>query len=401
MDIFQDALTRWIEIDLDAITHNITQVKEQLKEDVQVMAVVKGDAYGCGSVACAHAAVAAGCTMLGVTTLEEALELRFQEIDVPILVFSTLLTHEVHLYVQHHLTPTVTNAEALLTLEDIVPDDTSFPIHIKIETGMGRLGLKPEELPAFLAVLENTHNIHLAGIYTHFAKATDRKYVKLQAERLLEAQAVLLENGLKDFLLHACASSTYINYPEYHFDMVRIGTLIYGQIPAGISSKLAIVDPWKVKAKVIQLNNVSSGESIGYGRDYIARKSISIAIIPVGLADGFSLTPPMKAKSLMDLLRIVIKEILKYTALPLKTSNTIFFQGHPLPLIGRVGMQLLAVDASSFPEIKLGDTVELELRRTSASPRLARVYFKEGKVREIRSIVQNAFNEKFARGTEM
>lgn len=394
MDNLQGLAVRWIEIDTEVITHNIMQIKTQLANNVKLMAVVKGDAYGCGGVECARVALEAGCSMLGVTTLEEAVELRQHGISAPILVFSPLLSDEADWYVRFELTATIVHKESLAALAQAGENTTcKQSVHLKIETGMSRLGLTYQEISETLIMFKEFPNVALEGVYTHFAKVTDDKFVKKQADKLLQAVKMCEANGFTSLIVHACASGAFLKFPQYHFDMVRIGNLLYGQAPAEIVHTLNILDPWHCKARLLQKKKVQVGESIGYGRDFIAKHPMDIAVVPIGLADGFSLEPPRNPKNFIDLLKIIVKEILKFLGKPVHISGTVMYNGKNLPIIGRIGMQLTAVDVTDFPELVAQAEVEIGIRRTSASMRITRVFTKGNSVYSIRSIIGEQANE--------
>lgn len=385
MEKLGDMLTRWIEINTDDIKHNLSEVRSALQEETRLMAVVKGDAYGCGSVNCA-AAIEAECDMFGVTTLEEAMELRNNNINLPILVFSPLMASEAEMYVQNNITPTIINKEGLVSIGE-ASASSKHPFQLKIETGMGRLGIQVEDVPALLDIMNEFPNLIFEGIYTHFAKALYEPYVKKQVDNLLTARDICKARGFNNLIIHACASAAFLKYQQYHFDMVRIGTLLYGQAPAGILPNFELKDPWQFNVRILQIKNIKAGESVGYGRDFIASKPLKIAIIPIGLADGFTLDPPTKAKNFIDLLKILVKEILKYLGKPLNLSGTIMYNNKTLPIIGRIGMQMLAVDITNISGIEQVGNLQIGIRRTSTSARIARVYVKKADIVAIRSIM--------------
>jgi len=317
MQEYLQQLTRWIEIDTDAIVHNLARIREIIAPRVKILAVVKADAYGLGMEEIARVLVREGVDMLGVTNLEEGMELRRQGIDTPILIFAPILPQQAPLAVEYRLTPSVSSHESLEALAAAVqPWQGPFPIHIKIETGLGRTGLDPEKAGGFIRhILENYPQIHIEGLYTHFARAgAGDRFTRGQ---FLRFQALLEE--LKDCcieipLRHVCNSAGLLALPEMHLDMVRVGTLLYGQYPPGVSAGLDLQDPWKVKARVLHAAQFPPGASIGYGRDYILRSGARIAVISMGYADGLAVTAVSRPKNLLDLGKSLVKTFLAYVA---------------------------------------------------------------------------------------
>ena len=372
---------RWVEIDLDAVKHNVLQVKKTLRQSTKFMAVVKADAYGCGAVEVSQAVLEAGADMLGVTTVDEGVELRAHGIEAPILVFSPVVSGEGQLFSEYRLTATVAGESSV---DELVRASENDPIavHLKVDTGMNRIGIGPDGVSSAVGYIKQFSQLYLEGMYTHLATtSSDAPFAQKQFQLFQEA-AGSLKQTLDVPLLHVCNSAAAVDFPHMHLDMVRIGTLLYGQMPFGRHKRLELKDPWQVRARILHVKSVPSGESVGYGRDYTVKRNTRVGIIPLGFSDGLGVSPVMRPKNLLDMLKMLIKTVLAYlgkeTGTPLVSAN-----GKRIRVLGRVGMQMTAVDLTEF-NLNEGDTVSVCLRRTNAGSRLPRVFLAEKKIRSIR-----------------
>jgi len=365
---------RWVQINLDSIKFNVRQVKELLKPGTKLMAVVKADAYGCGAVEVSRAVLEAGADMLGVTTLDEGVELREMGIEAPILIFAPLLPGEIETVSRYSLTATAGNSHLL---EILSAKGRDFPVklHVKVDTGMNRVGLHPDEVVDFAERARRLPGVELEGLYTHLATTlkADKSFVLRQFENFTKTVSELEKRDLQIPLKHICNSAAALDMPQLHMDMVRVGTLIYGQYPFGYENRIHLRDPWEVKARVVHIKEVPAGQSIGYGRDYRARRRTRVGIIPFGFADGFGVGPEMSPKNFLDLLKMLAKKVLSYFGVRAGTP-LVKFAGTPVKVLGRIGMQLTAVDLTGLEHVKVGDTASVFLRRTGASSRLPRVF---------------------------
>jgi alanine racemase len=370
---------RWIEIDTDAIRYNFQQIKKLLAEDTHLIAVVKADAYGLGAVETSRVLEECGASLLAVTTVDEGIELRQGGISIPILLLSPFLPDEAGLVGQFNLIPAISSIEQVQALVEAGAKDVK--IHLKIETGMGRTGLTVQEVSPFLQALADYPEVELEGAFTHFAQAcADDSFTKKQFSLFQEAVQEITDYGINLRYIHACNSAATLDLPAMHCNTVRVGTLLFGQSPAQVKEQLELQDPWKAKARVIYIKDVEPGTSVGYGREYIARRKTKIAVIPLGWADGLTVMPHIRPKNLLDLLKMMAKLLLDFLGKGQQT--TILIRGKRYPLVGRLGMQLsmAAVDQ----EVKVGDQVQITMRRISANPRLPRVYLREGQVYALR-----------------
>jgi len=364
---------RWVEIDTDAIRYNYQQVKNLVGPDVQIMAVVKADAYGLGAVESARVLAECGAAMLAVTTVEEGVELREAGISIPILLLSPFLPEEASLVVDYDLTPAVSSLEQVKALA--ATGTQKRKIHLKIETGMGRTGLFSSEVGSFLRELQQYPQIEIEGAFTHFAQArAGDQFTKKQFAIFQDAVQEILDNGIKLKFIHACNSAATLDLPEMHCNMVRVGTLLFGQCPPQVKNKLDLKDPWQVKARVIHVKDVPPGTSVGYGREFIAKKTTRIAVIPLGWADGLTVSPAIRPKNFLDLGKMIAKLILEF--LGRGSQTTIRLGEKKYRLVGRLGMQLSMAEVDQ--DVRVGDEIQVTMRRLSTNSRLARVYFKDG-----------------------
>lgn len=378
---------RWVQVDLDAIMHNVQVVKALLKPETRLMAVVKADAYGFGAAEVSRAVLEAGAHMLGVTTVDEGVELRKQGIEAPILVFAPFFPEELRTAAAWDLTGTVTdlNLLDLNLLEEIYSVGSPGKVHIKVNTGMNRLGISPEQLVECFKLIGNIPGLEVEGVYSHFATTPSqgRSFMERQFAVFSQAVVDLEEQNLHIPIKHICNSAAVLDMPEMHLDMVRVGNLLYGQYPQGSRSPIQLKDPWKVRARIISVRQVLPGEAVGYGCDFKARQNIRVGIIPLGFADGLDVAPHFKPKSLGDLLRMLAKTVLSFFGRRMG-SPLVTWKGKPLNLVGRIGMQVAAIDLSKEQELGIGDSVEVFLRRTTAGRKLPRVYVLGEKVKGIR-----------------
>ncbi len=288
----------WVEINLDNATHNFRAVRNVIDRGIKVMAVVKGDAYGCASALPAQLMVELGAEYLAVAILDEALELRRAGITAPILVLGFTPVAHAETAVENNITLTVYREETVKAIsEAAVRQGKRAKVHIKIDTGMGRIGIPGEEdeVLRFVEFTRAQTSIELEGIFTHFSVAEmeepgDREYTYEQCGTFRRITDMLTEKGINIPLRHACNSAAIVNMPkESHYDMVRTGSAIFGiTVTEEYNKKLNIKPVISLKARIGHIKEVRSGRDISYGRTYTTRGKTVIATLPVGYADGYS-----------------------------------------------------------------------------------------------------------------
>ena len=373
--------SRWVEVDLEAIRHNYRQIRRFVDKNVKILSVVKADAYGHGAVETARVLEEMGTDMLGVTTVQEGRKLREGQIAAPILVFGPFLPEEIAVAAGHDLTVTVAGLETLRFLEKAaVSYSHRIKIHLKVETGLGRTGLWPSETAETIRQVADIPGLELEGIYSHLATAmqNDKRYAYKQFNCFQETLALLEKEGLnRNFTRHISNSAAVLDLPEMNLDMVRVGTLLYGQYPhPRQEGRLDLKNPWSFKARVIYIRELPPGHSVGYGRTYKTKRPTRIAVLPVGFADGLQVEPVLKPTSLWELLKGMAKLVLQYLGITRSVQKVVFARGRG-ELIGKIGMQLSLVDITGIPGVEIGTVADIPVRRTAVSSDVPKLYWEE------------------------
>jgi len=374
-------LTRWVEVDLDAIAHNYRQIKARVGDDVAILSVVKADAYGHGAAAVARLLEALGTRMLGVTTVAEGKSLREQGIAAPILVFGPFLPEEADDIAAADLTATVAEREALRHLERAaLARNKTIRVHLKIETGLGRTGLWPQEVPEVAEKIRNAPALLLEGVYSHLATAAwrNKKHSLRQFQIFMKVIEDLERAGITGLIRHIANSAAMADLPQMRLDMVRAGTILYGQAPGpGGVEPLELRDTWSLKARVIYVRELPPGHGVGYGRNFVTPRRTRVAVLPVGFADGFRVEPVAKPAGLKELGIGIIKLVLQFFNSRL-VNQPVLFDGGAAYIIGKAGMQMTMADITGLPGIEVGSVARLPARRTAVSPLINKVYLGGG-----------------------
>jgi alanine racemase len=286
----------WAEVDLEAIRENIRQIRRFTRQGTkapEIMAVVKAEAYGHGAVATARAALEAGATRLGVAIPEEGILLREAGIDRPVLVFTPLLPDQAETFLDYSLTATIAGEESARALSaGAGRRGQEARVHLKVDTGMGRVGVPPGEAPGLARKVAALPNLEVEGVYSHFATAdeADLTFAYKQLDLFKEVLNNLAEAGMRIPLKHIANSGAIINLPESYFDLVRPGIIIYGLYPSAETprDRLPLKPALSLKARVVQVKRVPPGTGISYGRIYHTKRATNIVTLPLGYADGWS-----------------------------------------------------------------------------------------------------------------
>jgi alanine racemase len=273
-----------VTVDLDAIRHNVRTLKP---DGAELMAVVKANGYGHGDVPVALAALDAGATWLGVALVEEGLALRLAGVEAPILVLSEVPDGSEAVALAHRLTPTLYTAEGLRRLAAAARGRVG--VHIKVDTGMHRVGVWPSEDAAGFVRDAVGAGLEVEGIFTHLAKSEDDEVTtKLQLERLGAVVDAIRASGIDPRYVHAANSGGVIRHPEAHLDLVRTGIAMYGIPPApGVGEELGLLPAMTWRSAVASAKRLDAGERLSYGHRYELQRPAWIAAIPVGYADGY------------------------------------------------------------------------------------------------------------------
>lgn len=357
--------TTWVEINCTNLAHNVRAVQQWIGPQVKLLAVVKANGYGHGAVEVARVALAQGVDYLGVTHLREGAELRAGGIEAPILVFGPPLPDQMADLVRLDLTATVTHLDMAQALNRAAQEQgRQVRVHIKVDTGMGRLGVLPGEAPELVASVRNLPALELEGIYTHFATAfcRDKTYTRRQFAIF---QEVLRGLSCPPPLRHCANSAALLDLPETHLDLVRCGTLLYGQYPsAEVSRPLDLRPTWALKTRIVELRRLPAGWRVGYGGEYVTSRPTLLATLLVGYAEGLSLAPAGVLRRPRHLWQQVLR----------KPAETVTVRGQKAPVVGRISMQTCMVDVTDVPDVQCGDEVLLASRRVTTPRELPRLY---------------------------
>jgi alanine racemase len=282
----------WVEIRLDHIVHNVQAIKKWIGQNVRLLAVVKANGYGHGSIAASWACLEGGADILGVGSPQEGIELREGGIRSDILVLGGCFDDQTDLVAQHGLIQCVQNREILNSLENAGKQyNKNIRVHIKVDTGMGRLGIYPEEVTELWDVISGFKHIRVEGIFSHLATSEklDKTYAQDQISRFQELRDQFKQKNIHVPLWHVCNSGGTIHFPEAHHDVVRCGLMIYGIYPSKEMDHPVKVHPamtWK--SRIVTIKTIQKGGSVSYGRNWIADKNEKIGVIPLGYHDGYS-----------------------------------------------------------------------------------------------------------------
>jgi len=326
----------WVEVDLDAIAYNLRQIKSKVEPvGAKILAVVKDNAYGHGAVEVARTAAETPVQMLGVATIEEAIELRQAGIELPILVICCILPEQAEEVVLHDITQTVCDLDVCKSLSDEAERlGKQVRVHVKVDTGLGRIGTLYYEASQFVASIGQFPRLNIEGIFTHFASAgTEESFTILQLKRFKAVVLRLHEMGIHIPIRHAANSSSIIGVPAAYFDMVRPGVMIYGLYPDEPSPEIELKPALSLKTRVVYLKEIPAGWSVSYGRTYRAKKPTVVATLAIGYGHGYNRH--------------------------LSNSGEAIIRGVKAPIIGTVCMDQCLCDVTHIPGASVGDEVVL------------------------------------------
>ncbi len=379
-----DKMKTWVEVDLDAVAHNLQTIRSAMQGNAKVMAVVKADAYGHGMEEVAEVALKHGADWLGVTTLEEGIELRKAGFEASILLLGITDVDEAALVVEYNLVQTVCTddlAEALSAAAESL--GTKAVVHVKVDTGLSRFGVLPEHAYEFVSRLKLLPGIELQGIFSHFASPYEEDaYNEHQLSVFMGVLNELKEKGIDIPIKHIANSAAMIEYPHMHMDMVRLGFILCNDSPARHAErKLPLKDALSWKTRVVYTKKIAKGTSIGYAQSYFAPRDMTIAILQMGYSDGYSTALSNKAEVLIH--------------------------GRKVPVVGKVAMSHVVVDVTDIPDpvlvhdeaVLIGQqenevltVVDMSSKAGAGdaetlcriAKKLPRIYYKEGKVFKVK-----------------
>ncbi len=326
----------WAEVDLDSIAHNMREIRRVTSPSAEVMAVVKADAYGHGAVEVAQTALANGASRLAVSILDEALELRRAGFMVPILILGYTPDYQAETVVQHNITQAIYRLDTAQALSLAATNlGKKAKVHIKLDTGMGRLGVAPDHGgPDLITAMRRLPNLELEGLFTHFAAADDADpgYTQRQFETYQGFVQRLEDRGIRVPIRHVANSAAILNFPEMHLDMVRVGISLYGYYPSPqVRHEVSLRPALSLKTQIGHLKTVPAGTGISYGVTHVTDKATTIATLPIGYADGLSRR--------------------------LSNVGQVLVRGRFAPILGRVCMDQCMIDVGHIPDLSVGDDV--------------------------------------------
>jgi len=326
-----------VEIDLDSFSRNWAEISRMAGPGVKVLQVVKADAYGHGAIEISRAAVKNGVYALGVANADEGVQLRVGGIEAPVIILSPSTAAEIDEIVKYHLIPSVSDIHFAVELSGrLVEKGERLPVHIEVDTGMGRGGAISGDAIAMVKDVIDLPNIEVEGIFSHLAvsEEQDDAYNALQWERFDEILKGLEREGIAIPLRHISNSGGVLDFPAFNLDMVRPGIMTYGVYPGpGTEAKAKLAPVMTFKTTVVILKEFPAGYSIGYGRTYITRRPSRIATIPVGYGDGYGVVMSNRGEALI--------------------------RGKRAPIVGRISMDMCTVDVTDIPGCGIGDEVVL------------------------------------------
>ena len=336
----------WAEVSLGTLRQNFRAVQRHISPAVQVCAIVKADAYGHGAVECARALEEEGARWFGVTSLDEAIPLREAGITGRVLLMTGFWRGEEEEIIRLGLNPTIWETGQIEWFEKAATalGVSKHPIHLKVDTGMGRLGVAPEDLPRICSALKASPHLVLEGLSTHLASSEvlDEPSVAVQLKSFAEARNLLRNEGFNPPLIHAANTGAVISRPESWNTMVRPGIALYGYyMPferagrevSGSGLRLAVKPVLTWKTRILSLRDMRANQALGYGGIYVTKAPARIAVLPVGYADGLN-------RKISSQGRVIVGE-------------------HYAPIVGRISMDLTLADVTGLPGVSVGDEVIL------------------------------------------
>ncbi|NEO74104.1 alanine racemase [Moorena sp. SIO3H5] len=328
----------WAEIDQVALHQNLRQIQQLLRHPTQLMAVVKADAYGHGALTVARTAIEAGAGGLCVATVSEGIQLRQGGIKATILLLGATNTPEQVKAIAHwQLEPTLCNPQqALVFSETLSGLNQTLPVHLKLDTGMSRLGMPWQDAIEFVRLVQQLPNLEIASVYSHLATADspDPTVMRQQHEKFKNAIAQLQAGGITPPRLHLANSAATLTDSALHYDWVRVGLALYGLYPAEHLQNVIHLKPvMQVKARITQIKTIPPDTGISYGYQFISNRQMRIAVVGIGYADGVP-------RNLSNRMNVIIR-------------------GQQVPQIGAITMDQLMLDVSDIPNIQVGQIVTL------------------------------------------
>jgi alanine racemase len=326
-----------MEVNLANIQANFKAIRKHIGTRPQIFAVVKADAYGHGAIKVSKALIEAGCQRFAVATPDEAIELREAGINDPVLVLGPSPYYAAKEYVHYDIAAACTDMNfAKAMSQEAVNQGKTALLHLKIDTGMGRIGFFPEEMQEVIDEIIRLPGIKIEGLFTHFATADEKRldFTEFQFSQYMKVYHLFENRGVRIPLRHVCNSAGILHSPEKYLDAVRPGVILYGMWPSEECVRPIDLKPtFEVKTSVALVREVPSHSGIGYGLRYMTRGREKIAVLPIGYADGYSRALSMKVPALIHAKKV--------------------------PIVGNICMDQMMIDVTGIDDVKVGDEVVL------------------------------------------
>ena len=380
----------WTEVNLDAIAQNVRNIKKLIGEKKELMAVVKGNAYGHDILEVSSVVLKNGASRLAVARLEEGIFLRKAGIVIPILILGLTLKQQAELLVSYNITPTVCEYEMIEKLsESAIKEDKVVKVHLKVDTGMRRIGIFSHDILRFIKRVGALKNVEIEGIFTHFSVADekDKTYTEKQFRKFMGVLTTLEKEGIRIPIKHVSNSATLLDLPHMWLDLVRPGISMYGLYPSTeVQKTIKLIPAHSFKTRIVFLKELPMGESIGYGRTYTTnQRRTKVASLPLGYADGYN--------------RLLSNQV------------EVLVRGRRFPIIGRICMDQTMIDVTNLPQVEIGDevvlwgrqgeeeitveeiaekigTINYEIVHMPDKKRVPKLFIKEGKPYKIKSMLR-------------
>ncbi len=380
----------WTEVNLDAIAQNVRNIKKLIGEKKELMAVVKGNAYGHDVLEVSSVVLKNGASRLAVARLEEGIFLRKAGIVIPILILGLTLKQQAELLVSYNITPTVCEYEMIEKLsESAIKEDKVVKVHLKVDTGMRRIGIFSHDILRFIKRVRDLKNVEIEGIFTHFSVADekDKAYTEKQFRKFMGVLTTLEKEGIRIPIKHVSNSATLLDLPHMWLDLVRPGISMYGLYPSTeVQKTIKLIPAHSFKTRIVFLKELPMGESIGYGRTYTTnQRRTKVASLPLGYADGYN--------------RLLSNQV------------EVLVRGRRFPIIGRICMDQTMIDVTNLPQVEIGDevvlwgrqgeeeitveeiaekigTINYEIVHMPDKKRVPKLFIKEGKPYKIKSMLR-------------
>ncbi len=321
-------------IDMDQLKRNLTSIRKNLGKDVHVNAVVKANAYGHGSALIARELEELGVDMLSVATVEEGVELREHDISLPVLVMGTVRTSQFSKAIRTNLDINVYEPEKISELSQIAANEGKRArIHLKLDSGMGRIGFRPQHTGSVVKALKSAKMVDVCGLFTNFARADDREsdFTVKQIKTYLQVLNELKDEGIDPLYKHISNTAGFLNYRDSHFNMIRVGIVLYGLYPSRSVRKIDVRPVMSLISHMQCVKEIEKGTPVGYGGKYTSAVKRKIATIPIGYDDG----------------------VMRCLSGKLKVISG----GRLIPAVGNISMDMTNIDISDIPDAKEGDKV--------------------------------------------